>query len=105
MAFCAYLKGRAGAAPYGVVVPAEEEQILPVILAHQKVRVADYYCQCLGSSEGDVKLLRVAQKANLGLLLHPMPPGQSGADHDHLLFATLEIFHLSRAEQIKNTSS
>ena len=74
MAFCAYLKSWAGAAPYGVIVPAEEEQVPPVILAHQQVRVADYYCQCLSSSEGDVKLLRVAQEPDLGLLFHPMPP-------------------------------
>lgn len=89
-----YLEGRARTAPNGVVVPAEHQQVLPVVLAHQKVRVTHNYRQRLSASEGDVELLRVPQEADLGLLLDTMASGQRCADNYDLFLSSLEVLHL-----------
>lgn len=93
-AAAAHLESRARAASYGVVLLAEEEQVLPVLLPNQEVRVADDHRQGLGAGQGHVKLLRIAQEADLALFLDPMAPGQGRADDDDLLLPSLEVLHL-----------
>lgn len=52
-----YLQSRTGASPDGVVISAEQQQVLPVLLSDKQVRVAYYNGQRLCSCKGHVEFL------------------------------------------------